>query len=46
MLKLRIKVNLPEGAEGMKGLLPSFVAKKLSTENSNWISNKIKDEIF
>ena len=27
-------------------LLPSFVARKLSTENSNWISNKRKGEII
>ena len=28
----------------MVGLLPSFVSRKLSIENSNWISNKRKDE--
>ena len=27
-------------------LLPSFVARKRSTENSNWISNKRKGEII
>ena len=46
MLNLRLKVNLPDGIEGMIGLLPSFVARKLSIENSNWISNKRKDEII
>ena len=30
----------------MIGLLPSFVSRKLSIENSNWISNKRKDEII
>ena len=30
----------------MIGLLPSFVPKKLSLENSNWIPNKRKDEII
>ena len=29
----------------MIGLLPSFVSRKLSIENSNWISNKRKDKI-
>ena len=28
----------------MVGLLPSFVSRKLSIENSNWISNRRKDE--
>ena len=28
----------------MIGLFPSFVSRKLSIENSNWISNKRKDE--
>ena len=44
MLNLRLKVNLLDGIEGMIGLLPSFVARKRSIENSNWISNKRKDE--
>ena len=30
----------------MIGLLPSFVSRKLSMENSNWISNKRKNEII
>ena len=30
----------------MVGLFPSFISRKLSTENSNWISNKRKDEII
>ena len=30
----------------MIGLLPSFVSRKFSIENSNWISNKRKDEII
>ena len=30
----------------MIGLLPSFAARKLSIDNSNWISNKRKDEII
>ena len=46
MLNLRLKVNLLDGIEGMIGLLPSFVARKRSIENSNWISNKRKDEII
>ena len=29
----------------MIGLLPSFVSRKLSIENSSWISNKRKDKI-
>ena len=28
----------------MVGLLPSFVSRKLSIENSKWISNKRNDE--
>ena len=46
MLNLRLKVNLPEEIEANAGLLPSFVSRKLSIENSNWISNKRKDEII
>ena len=46
MLNLRLKVNLLDETEAMIGLLPSFVSRKLSIENSNWISNKRKDEII
>ena len=46
MLNLRLKINLPNKIDGMIGLLPSFVSKKLSLENSNWIPNKRKDEII
>ena len=44
LLNLRLKLNLPEKIEPMVGLLPSFVSRKLSIENSNWISNRRKDE--
>ena len=30
----------------MIGLLPSFVSRKFSIENSNWISNKRKEKII
>ena len=46
MLNLRLKVNLPNEIEAMIGLLPSFVSRKLSIENSNLISNKRKDKII
>ena len=46
MLNLRLKVNLPVEIEAMTGLLTSFASRKLSIENSNWISNKRKDEII
>ena len=46
MLNLRLKVNLPNKIETMIGLLPSFVSRKRSIENSNWISNKRKDDII
>ena len=46
MLNLILKINLPYEIEGMVGLLPSFVSRKLSIENSNWVSNKRKDEII
>ena len=46
MLNLRLKVKLPDGIEEMIGLLPSFVSRKLSIENSYWISNKGKGEII
>ena len=45
MLNWRLKVNLLNEIEARIGLLPSFVPKKFSIENSNWISNKRKDEI-
>ena len=35
MLNLRLKVNLPNKIDTMIGLLPSFVSRKLSVENSN-----------
>ena len=43
-LNLRLKLNLPEKIDVMVGLFPSFVSRKRSIENSNWISNKRKDE--
>ena len=46
MLNLRLKVNLLEETEAMIGLLSSFISRKLSIKNSNWISNKRKDEII
>ena len=46
ILNFRLKVNLPDEIEAMIGLLPSFVSRKLSKENFNWISNKRKDEII
>ena len=46
MLNLRLKVNLPDKIEAMIGLLLRFVSRKLSIENSNWISNTRKDEII
>ena len=46
MLNLRLKVSLLDKIEAMIGLLLSFVSRKLSIDNSNWISNKRKDEII
>ena len=43
-IDLRLKLNLSEKIEAIFGLLPSFVSRKLSIENSNWISNKRKEE--
>ena len=40
------EVNLPDEIQTMIGLLPSFVSRKLSIEDSNWISNKRKDKII
>ena len=45
MLNLRLKVKLPDETKAMIGLLPSYVSRKLSIENSNWISNTRKDQI-
>ena len=45
MLNFR-KVNLPDKIEAMIGLLPSFVSRKSSIENSNWALNKRKDDII
>ena len=44
LLDLRLKLNSPKKIQAMIGLFPSFVSRKLSIENSNWISNKRKDE--
>ena len=44
LLNQRLKLNLPEKREGMVGLFPSFVSRKISIENSKWISKKRKDE--
>ena len=46
MLNLRLKVNLPDEVEAMIGTLPSFTIRKLSIENSNWISIKRKYKII
>ena len=46
MLNLRLKVNLPNEVEAMIGTLPSFAIRKLSIENSNWISIKRKYKII
>ena len=46
MLNLRLKANLPCKIQAMNRLLTSFVSRNLSIENSNWISNKRKDEII
>ena len=46
MLNLRLKVNLPCKIQAMNRLLTSFLSRNLSIENSNWISNKRKDEII
>ena len=46
MLNLRLKIKLPDEIRAMTELLPSFVSRKLSKENSSWISNKRKDEII
>ena len=43
LVNVRLKVNLPNEIEAMIGLLPSFVSRKLSIENSNCLSNKRKD---
>ena len=40
------EVNLLDEIETMMGLLPSFVSRKPSIENSNWISSKSKDKII
>ena len=42
MLNLRLKVNLPGKIQAINRLLTSFVSRKRSIENSNWISNKKK----
>ena len=44
ILNLRLKLNLPGKIEAMIGLLPSFVTRKHYIKNSNWISNRRKDE--
>ena len=44
LLNLRLKLNLPKKIATMIWLLPSCFSRKLSTENSSWISNKRKDE--
>ena len=44
ILNVRLTLNLREKIEAMIGLLPSFVSRKLSIENSNWISKRRKDE--
>ena len=46
MLNLRLKLNVTEKIEAMVGLFPGFVSRKLSIENSNWISNKKKTNQF
>ena len=46
MLDLQTKINLPDGIEASIGLLPTFVARNLTIENSRRLSNKTKDDFL
>ena len=46
MLDLPTKINLPDGIEASIGLLPTFVARNLTIENSRRLSNKTKDDFL
>ena len=46
ILNLKTKIHLPREMEGMIGLFPRFISKKISIKNSNWVSNKRNNEII
>ena len=44
MLNLHLKIKLPDGVEGIIGLLPSLVLQSLTIENSKRITSQTQDE--
>ena len=46
LLHLKTKINLPVGIEASIGLLPTYVARNLTTENFKRFTNNTKDEFI
>ena len=46
VLNLRLKVKLPDGVQGIIGLLPSFIVQSLTIENCKRITSQTGDELI
>ena len=46
MLNLQLKIKLPDGVQGIIGLLPSLTLQSLTIENSKRITSQTKDELI
>ena len=46
MLNLQLKMKLPDGVQGIIGLLPSLILQSLTIENSKRITSQTQDEII
>ena len=46
ILNLQLKIKLPDGVQGIIGLLPSLTLQSLTIENSKRITSQTKDELI
>ena len=46
MLNLQLKIKLPDGVQGIIGLLPSLILQSLTIENSKRITLQTKDKLI
>ena len=46
MLNLQLKIKLPDGVQGIIGLLPPLTLQSLTIENSKRITSQTKDELI
>ena len=46
MLNLQLKIKLPDGIQGIIGLLPSLILQSLTIENSKRITSQTQNEVI